>query len=44
MMTTNEITQIKLACLQEASKQCVMYPDKTLEVVKELFEWVMAAP
>lgn len=42
-MDSKKIAEIKLACLQEAAKQCIVCPDQTLKVAKEFFEWVIQA-
>jgi hypothetical protein len=42
MLEQNEIAQIKLACLELASKQCVARPSDTVKVAKELYEWVIS--
>jgi hypothetical protein len=39
-MDSKEITQIKLACLEQAKFQCQTCPSETLKVAKELFEWI----
>lgn len=41
-MDTQKIAEIKLACLMEAAKQCVNFPENTLKIAKEYFEWVMS--
>jgi hypothetical protein len=41
-MTQEEISKIKLACLEQAKFQCQVSPSETLKVAKELFEWVMS--
>ena len=40
-MDTQKLAEIRLSCLQEAAKQCITCPTKTLEVAKDLFEWVI---
>ncbi len=41
-MDSVKLAEIKLSCLQEAAKQCLLSPTETLKVAKELYEWVIA--